>query len=103
MLPKGFSRNPRELPISSSRRYRPPRETRGDRGRMAEQSYDPIVPAKVGNRRALRGAATVPTGGKGVPVGTPRAREPSPRLRTRIRCPRNSPDYLPRLLERGGE
>src|ERR1700681_3131834 len=71
MLPKGFSRNPRELPISSSRRYRPPRETRGDRGRMAEQSYDPIVPAKVGNRRALRGAATVPTGGKGETSGRP--------------------------------
>src|SRR3984893_4265372 len=71
MLPKGFSRNPRELPISSSRRYRPPRETRGDRGRMAEQSYDPIVPAKVGSRRALRGAATVPTGGKGETSGRP--------------------------------
>ena len=33
---------------------------------MAEQSYNSIVPRKVGNRRASRkGAATVPTGGKG--------------------------------------
>lgn len=31
---------------------RTPRETVGDRGRMEEQSYDPVVPAKVGNRRA---------------------------------------------------
>src|SRR5213594_1070879 len=38
---------------------------------MAEQSYDPIVPAKVGNRRALRAAATVPTGGKGETSGRP--------------------------------
>ena len=32
---------------------------------MEEQSYDPIVPMKVGNRRALQGAATEPTRGKG--------------------------------------
>jgi hypothetical protein len=31
---------------------RTPRETGGDRGWMDEQSYDPVVPAKVGNRRA---------------------------------------------------
>lgn len=29
-----------------------PRETVGDRGRMEEQSYDPVVPVKVENRRA---------------------------------------------------
>ena len=59
MLPRGFSRNPRELFISSHTeretshigRYVIPRETRGTR-RDAEQSYDPIVPVKVGNRRA---------------------------------------------------
>ena len=50
---KGFPRNPGELPISSS-----PWEVliaKGDRrrpGKMDEQSYDPVVPAKVGNRRA---------------------------------------------------
>ena len=30
-----------------------------------EQSYEPTVPMKVGNRRAPQGAATGPTGGKG--------------------------------------
>ena len=29
-----------------------PRETGGDREKMDEQSYDPVVPVKVGNRRA---------------------------------------------------
>jgi len=59
--------NPGELPISSSTREerRPPRETVGDRGRDGRQSYDPIVPVKVGNRRASEGAATVPTEGRG--------------------------------------
>jgi len=54
MFPKGFPMNPGELPILLSTREerRPPRETVGDRGRMEEQSYDPIVPVKVGNRRA---------------------------------------------------
>ena len=59
MLPKGTPRNPRELLISSHTernashigRYVTPRETGGTR-RDAEQSYDPIVPVKVGNRRA---------------------------------------------------
>jgi len=59
MLPRGFSRNPRELLISSHAerkashmgRYVNPRETGGTR-RDAEQSYDPILPVKAGNRRA---------------------------------------------------
>jgi hypothetical protein len=59
MLPRGFSRNRRELLISSHTernasyigRYVTPRETGGTR-RDAEQSYDSIVPGKVGNRRA---------------------------------------------------
>ena len=59
MLPRGFPRNPRELFISShternashTGRYVNPRETGGTR-RDAEQSYDPIVPTRVGNRRA---------------------------------------------------
>ena len=36
-------------------------------GRMDEQSYDPIVPEKVENRRAMPAAvaATLSTGGKG--------------------------------------
>jgi len=46
-------------------RYVQPRVDRRKHGRMLEQSYDPIVPMKVGNRRApARGAATEPTGGK---------------------------------------
>src|SRR6266852_302975 len=73
MLPRGFPRNPRELLISSHTernashigRYVTPRETGGTR-RDAEQSYEPIVPTRAGNRRAsARKAATVPTGGKG--------------------------------------
>ncbi len=49
----GFPRNPRELSISSlSGRYRLPRETEGRRGWMVEQSYRPILPMKVENRRA---------------------------------------------------
>ena len=32
---------------------------------MDEQSYEPVVPVKVGNRRVPQGTATVPTGGKG--------------------------------------
>jgi hypothetical protein len=59
MLPRGFPRNRRELFISSRTerkashiwRYVTPRETGGTR-RDAEQSYDPIVPVRVGNRRA---------------------------------------------------
>ncbi len=35
-----------------------------------------------------------------MPAWTPRAREPSPRLRARLRCPRNLPDYLPGLRAR---
>jgi hypothetical protein len=33
-------------------RYVQPRVDRRNHGRMLEQSYDPIVPMKVGNRRA---------------------------------------------------
>ena len=59
MLPRGFPRNPRELLISSHTernashigRYVTPRETGGTR-RDAEQSYEPIVPTRAGNRRA---------------------------------------------------
>ena len=59
MLPKRLAGNPRELPISSYTkrnasyigRYVIPRVDRRDHGEM-EQSYDPIVPVKVGNRRA---------------------------------------------------
>jgi hypothetical protein len=59
MLPRGFPRNPRELFISSHTernashigRYVTPRETGGTR-RDAEQSYEPIVPTRAGNRRA---------------------------------------------------
>ena len=73
MLPRGLPRNRRELPISSHTernashigRYVTPRVDRRGHGEMAEQSYNPVVPAKVGNRRALQGAATEPTGGKG--------------------------------------
>jgi hypothetical protein len=46
-------------------RYVQPRVDRRKQGRMLEQSYDPIVPMKVGNRRAPQGAAGEPTGGKG--------------------------------------
>jgi hypothetical protein len=41
------------------------RETVGACPRMEEQSYDPVVPMKVGNRRASQEAATESTGGKG--------------------------------------
>ena len=57
---------------SPQRRYRPPRETRGDRGWMAEQSYDPIVPVKVGNRRALRGGGHGTHWREGGNIRTPR-------------------------------
>ncbi len=58
MLPKGLPRNPRELPVSSGPEYwsggtQSPRVDQRGHGRMGEQSYDPIVPVKVGNRRAL--------------------------------------------------
>jgi hypothetical protein len=60
MLPKGLSRNPRELPIPfhternnfHTGRYATPRDNRRGRGKVAEQSYNLIVPVKVGNRRA---------------------------------------------------
>ena len=62
MLPKGFSRNPRELPISSHARERQisHREVRGGKGdqscheRMAEQSYDPILPLRGGEPQGFR-------------------------------------------------
>ena len=55
----GANKRPLEVPIGEGDRSR--------MGRVAEQSYDPIVPVKVGNRRAWRAsrAATLPTGGKG--------------------------------------
>jgi hypothetical protein len=43
---------PREANRPSTRSTCPPRETGGRQGRVDEQSYEPIVPAKVGNRRA---------------------------------------------------
>ena len=61
MFPKRLAGNPRELPISSHtrrnasgwvERYVQPRVDRRKHGWMAEQSYNPIVPMKVGNRRA---------------------------------------------------
>jgi len=53
MCPKDFPRTQESSPSPLARaERRPPRETRGDRGRMEEQSYDPIVPMKVENRRA---------------------------------------------------
>ena len=94
-LPQGLPRNAGELSISSifrvwhspspmcqalsrrdacfKERTSIPLEVsagKGDRsrpGRMVEQSYDPIVPMKVENRRAMRSAvaATLSTGGKG--------------------------------------
>jgi multidrug efflux pump subunit AcrA (membrane-fusion protein) len=52
MLPKGFSRNPGELAIAL--RERPAAEGDWRRmGQIKDQSYDPIVPVKVGNRRAF--------------------------------------------------
>ena len=55
----GKRTNPRRgVPVAKGDRRRP--------GRVGEQSYEPIVPLKVANRRAPRkGAATIPTGGKG--------------------------------------
>jgi hypothetical protein len=62
MLSKRLAGNPRELPILSHTRrkhlwiwvgrYMQPRVDRRKHGRMVEQSYNPIVPVKVGNRRA---------------------------------------------------
>ena len=53
MFPKGFPMNPGELPISARKSGKTAaRETVGDRGWMEEQSYDPVVPVKVENRRA---------------------------------------------------
>ena len=61
MFPKRLAGNPRELPILSHTRrnafgwvgrYVQPRVDRRKHGRMVEQSYNPIVPVKVGNRRA---------------------------------------------------
>ena len=54
-FPKGHPRNPGELPISFRVRAQKVPDVKGDRrrsGRMDEQSYEPIVPVKVGNRRA---------------------------------------------------
>src|ERR1700730_7773127 len=63
---------PRERRVSHGKRTNPRRGVpvaKGDRrrpGRVGEQSYEPILPLKVANRRAPRkGAATIPTGGKG--------------------------------------
>jgi hypothetical protein len=61
MFPKRLAGNPRELPISFTPGGMPskgaegnvqPRVDRRKHGRMAEQSYNLIVPMKVGNRRA---------------------------------------------------
>jgi hypothetical protein len=39
-------------PLQGVERYAQPRVDRRKRGRMLEQSYDPVLPRKVGNRRA---------------------------------------------------
>ncbi len=51
---KRISHKPRRAPhlLSLREERRPPRQTGGDRGRMEEQSYDPVVPMKAENRRA---------------------------------------------------
>jgi hypothetical protein len=69
MLPQGFPRNQGELPVSSSTWEVPLAKGNQRRtGRMAEQSYEPILPAKVGNRRARAATlATIPAGEN--PVG----------------------------------
>jgi hypothetical protein len=62
MFPKRLARNPRELTHllphqeepSYLGRYVHPRVDRRGHGRMFEQSYNLIVPMKVGNRRASR-------------------------------------------------
>jgi hypothetical protein len=70
--PTEWNQVPRERRASHGKRTNPRRGVpvaKGDRrrpGRVGEQSYEPILPLKVANRRAPRkGAATVPTGGKG--------------------------------------
>src|SRR5437016_9925258 len=53
MLPKDSPGTQESSPSPHARaETQPPRETRGDRIRMEEQSYEPVVPVKVGNRRA---------------------------------------------------
>jgi hypothetical protein len=59
MFPKRLAGNSRELPISSATgkfvsggRYVHPRADRRGHGRKEEQSYNPVVPQKVGNHRA---------------------------------------------------
>ena len=66
-LSEGFPRNLGELLVSCGRQQVLVIEgNQRWRGRAMEQSYEPIVPVKVGNRRATVGvAATEPTGGKG--------------------------------------
>ena len=51
---KGISQEPRRAPSSPPHhgRYRFAKGNRRREGQMDEQSYDPIVPVKVGNRRA---------------------------------------------------
>src|SRR6266540_3818542 len=71
MLPKGFPVNPGELPTSFPQgRYRPPRETGGDRdGWRAvlrpHTTCEGGEPQGSLELKRARGAATVPTGGKG--------------------------------------
>src|SRR6202041_1521681 len=66
-----LTRAPHLLPHQEERlcrvgRYVHPRDDRRGHGWKVEQSYDPIVPVKAGNRRASdKEAATAPAGGKG--------------------------------------
>jgi hypothetical protein len=66
-LSEGFPRNLGELLVScGTRQVLVSEGNQRWRGRAAEQSYEPIVPMMVGNRRAtVVVAATGPTGGKG--------------------------------------
>ncbi len=66
-LSEGFPRNLGELPASCGTKQVPVIEgNQRWRGRATEQSYEPIVPMKVRNRRAtVVVAATGLTGGKG--------------------------------------
>ena len=72
MLPQGLPRNPRELAISSRTAVagvtESPRVDQRGHGRMVEQSYDPIVPMKVGNRRAPQERPRNPLEGRGKQV-----------------------------------
>src|SRR5215469_12653840 len=71
-----------------------PRVDQRGQGRMAEQSYDPIVPMKVGNHRAPKGRPWNPLEGRGKQAHASVERRHNRDSEPGFLCAQTSTEYL---------